>query len=248
MKIAILIVGIIREEICDLLKNIKTVKNNFKSYETKTFFLTWPINIQTQNIIKNHVDYFKIIDEPTHEYIDNLFNLSQIKRKKIIKGKQYNDDTWRNRHPNGGGSLSNIFKIYYSRKKILNLVDKSNFNPNYCFMIRPDLYIKIYESQINKWLEPNAYHITSKMATRNKKNYKVIMTDHIAAGSTNIMKKIWDMDIDEIVKINTKIIGAEKSILHILQKKNIKIIKHNIKNNDYMLVSKFNGSKIRFYT
>ena len=34
----------------------------------------------------------------------------------------------------------------------------------------------------------------------------------------------------------------------ILQKKNIKIIKHNIKNNDYMLVSKFNGSKIRFYT
>jgi len=82
VKIAILVVGIVRENISSLLKNIKCYKENFKNHDYKVYFSTWKIKESMANELKEKVDYFEMIDEPTDAYIEK--NIISYK-KFIIK-------------------------------------------------------------------------------------------------------------------------------------------------------------------
>ena len=213
MKIAVVFAGILRNDLQEIIDNIGAVSSNFSEFEVRSYFVTWPINLQAELRIGQHVDYFHAVDEPDLQWVvENVPN---------FPGKKKNTKTNLR-----GGSYVNCYYMFKCRQAAIQYVNDSDFFPDCTLLIRNDAFLNLRAStkfDLRAWLN-DGYSVSSCRHSRVRRRNEVSaaaksfplpadqLNDHFGLASHDIIDKIYNVDDNEIINVISRSHNPEACI------------------------------------
>lgn len=191
----IIISGPIRPSISHFLRNIQNIRENFTN--CKIYLCTWKtyksggtldrqddpsieIKDDDTNNLKLAVDYLLLLDEPSNDEIDSLVNAKTRQQSMLPINDEFSIL-----------SKYNIYKMFWSIKKIIDFIDDNNLiSPDeVTIRYRTDLHLNI---DMNEITDLNNYYLINRISSG------VNFDDWFGISKYDNIKKIWYFnDIEE---------------------------------------------------
>ena len=188
MKIALLFRWPVRPDVETVVTNLNLLKKSFQEYDLETYLLTWNDELWQSIVKKNIFDNYFIFNEPKIEFIDTKIN-TRIKWQENLY----------DRH----------FKMFWSQKLFLDIIENSWRKYDFIIVSRPDLKIEITDAK--KWLKKDTFNVPLLPNIDKdelfKKHGEIIVTDQFSIATQENMYKAWNFwsneEFNELYKIST---------------------------------------------